>query len=105
MNWKNNFLIGLLRSTTTRCWLGVQDAVEEGQWLWSDGTPYDYSNWCSKEPNNLNVGNFVERSTGPLTVAGMMQAAQPQWAMFVLKTVSYAVVSSLVVDCALHLKF
>uniref|UniRef100_A0A8C1HE91 C-type lectin domain-containing protein n=1 Tax=Cyprinus carpio carpio TaxID=630221 RepID=A0A8C1HE91_CYPCA len=57
---ENNFLIGLLPSTTTRCWLGVQDAVEEGQWLWSDGTPYDYSNWCSNEPNNLNVENCGE---------------------------------------------
>uniref|UniRef100_A0A8C1NMA5 C-type lectin domain-containing protein n=1 Tax=Cyprinus carpio TaxID=7962 RepID=A0A8C1NMA5_CYPCA len=55
---ENNFLIGLLPSTTTRCWLGVQDA--EGQWLWSDGTPYDYSNWCSNEPNNLNVENCGE---------------------------------------------
>uniref|UniRef100_A0A8C1C6P6 C-type lectin domain-containing protein n=1 Tax=Cyprinus carpio carpio TaxID=630221 RepID=A0A8C1C6P6_CYPCA len=57
---ENNFLMGLLPSTTTRCWLGVQDAVEEGQWLWSDGTPYDYSNWCSNEPNNLNVENCGE---------------------------------------------
>uniref|UniRef100_A0A8C0Y7M3 C-type lectin domain-containing protein n=1 Tax=Cyprinus carpio carpio TaxID=630221 RepID=A0A8C0Y7M3_CYPCA len=57
---ENDFLIGLLPSSTTRCWLGVQDAVEEGQWLWSDGTPYDYSNWCSNEPNNLNVENCGE---------------------------------------------
>ncbi|XP_059372730.1 ladderlectin-like [Carassius carassius] len=57
---ENDFLLGLLPSSTTQCWLGNQDAVEEGQWLWSDGTPYDYSNWCSGEPNNLNVENCGE---------------------------------------------
>ncbi|XP_026137192.1 ladderlectin-like [Carassius auratus] len=57
---ENDFLLELLPSTTTQCWLGNQDAAEEGQWLWSDGTPYDYSNWCSGEPNNLNVENCGE---------------------------------------------
>uniref|UniRef100_A0A8C1NVY7 C-type lectin domain-containing protein n=1 Tax=Cyprinus carpio TaxID=7962 RepID=A0A8C1NVY7_CYPCA len=41
----------------------LQDAVEEGQWLWSDGTPYDYSNWCSNEPKTAS--NF-DVSGGPL---------------------------------------
>ncbi|XP_067220622.1 ladderlectin-like isoform X2 [Chanodichthys erythropterus] len=26
--------------------------AEDGQWLWSDGTAYDYTKWCSGEPNN-----------------------------------------------------
>ncbi|XP_016313609.1 ladderlectin-like [Sinocyclocheilus anshuiensis] len=58
---ENRFLRSLLPSTT-RCWLGVHDGVQEGQWLWSDGTPYDYTNWCSNEPNNLNVENCGEIS-------------------------------------------
>ncbi|XP_052414569.1 ladderlectin-like isoform X2 [Carassius gibelio] len=57
---ENSFLLGLLPSPTTRCWIGVQDAVEEGEWLWSDGTNYDYDNWCTGEPNNLNVENCGE---------------------------------------------
>ncbi|WP_165734441.1 C-type lectin domain-containing protein [Polaribacter sp. 20A6] len=57
---ENSFLLGLLPSPTTLCWIGVQDAVEEGEWLWSDGTNYDYNNWCTGEPNNLNVENCGE---------------------------------------------
>ncbi|XP_039678414.1 ladderlectin-like [Perca fluviatilis] len=34
-------------------WIGGSDAQEEKQWLWSDGTPFRYSNWCRGQPNNL----------------------------------------------------
>ncbi|TDG99394.1 hypothetical protein EPR50_G00193890 [Perca flavescens] len=34
-------------------WIGGTDAKQERQWLWSDGTPFRYSNWCRGEPNNL----------------------------------------------------
>ncbi|XP_054864042.1 ladderlectin-like isoform X1 [Amphiprion ocellaris] len=33
-------------------WIGGSDAQEENQWLWSDGTPFIYVNWCPGEPNN-----------------------------------------------------
>ncbi|XP_047436298.1 ladderlectin-like [Mugil cephalus] len=33
-------------------WIGGSDAEEDGLWLWSDGTPFHYSNWCDGEPNN-----------------------------------------------------
>ncbi|MBE0174937.1 C-type lectin domain-containing protein, partial [Bacillus spizizenii] len=56
---ENDFLLRLL-PTSTRCWLGVHDGVQEGEWLWSDGTPYDHTNWCSNEPNNNNVENCGE---------------------------------------------
>ncbi|XDV50455.1 hypothetical protein PO909_019511 [Leuciscus waleckii] len=47
---ENEFLLGLLPSTIS--WVGANDAVQDGEWLWSDGTVYDYTNWCSEEPNN-----------------------------------------------------
>ncbi|KAG7482415.1 hypothetical protein JOB18_020821 [Solea senegalensis] len=33
-------------------WVGGSDAQENNQWLWSDGTPFHYVNWCPGEPNN-----------------------------------------------------
>ncbi|XP_039678954.1 ladderlectin-like [Perca fluviatilis] len=34
-------------------WIGGTDAQEEKKWLWSDGTPFNYSTWCGGEHNNL----------------------------------------------------
>ncbi|XP_037538826.1 galactose-specific lectin nattectin-like [Nematolebias whitei] len=33
-------------------WIGGSDAEEEGFWLWSDGSYFQYTHWCSGEPNN-----------------------------------------------------
>ncbi|XP_028424739.1 type-2 ice-structuring protein-like isoform X2 [Perca flavescens] len=33
-------------------WIGGSDAQQEGFWFWSDGTPFNYVNWCGGEPNN-----------------------------------------------------
>ncbi|XDV24121.1 hypothetical protein PO909_028382, partial [Leuciscus waleckii] len=49
---ENDFLLSLLPSPSTRSWIGANDAVQEGHWLWSDGTVFLYTHWCSREPNN-----------------------------------------------------
>ncbi|XP_050957223.1 ladderlectin [Labeo rohita] len=49
---ENDFLTSLLPSTFTLCWIGAHDGEQEKAWLWSDGSAYDYTNWCSGEPNN-----------------------------------------------------
>ncbi|XP_048247369.1 C-type mannose receptor 2-like isoform X2 [Haliotis rufescens] len=38
----------------TRNWIaiGATDAAEEGTFLWTDGSPMDYTDWQSGEPNN-----------------------------------------------------
>lgn len=33
-------------------YLGATDRAEEGVWVWSNGEPFDYTNWNSGEPNN-----------------------------------------------------
>jgi len=35
-----------------RTWLGASDIVTEGQWVWTDGTPWDFVDWTSDQPSN-----------------------------------------------------
>ncbi|XP_048017801.1 ladderlectin-like [Megalobrama amblycephala] len=49
---EHNFLLGMLPSSDTRSWVGGHDGVQDGQWLWTDGTAFSYTNWCPGEPNN-----------------------------------------------------
>ncbi|KAM9335722.1 type-2 ice-structuring protein-like [Symphorus nematophorus] len=38
--------------TGMETWIGGSDAQEENHWFWSDGTRFNYNNWCTGEPNN-----------------------------------------------------
>ncbi|XP_036390988.1 ladderlectin-like [Megalops cyprinoides] len=40
--------------TAAKAWIGGHDAVEEGQWLWSDGSPFLYTKWTPRQPDNHN---------------------------------------------------
>ncbi|CAJ1085778.1 type-2 ice-structuring protein-like isoform X3 [Xyrichtys novacula] len=33
-------------------WIGGSDAVEEGTWFWSDGTPFTFAHWDAGQPDN-----------------------------------------------------
>jgi hypothetical protein len=33
-------------------WIGVDDRVSEGDYAWTDGTPFDFSAWAGGEPND-----------------------------------------------------
>ena len=51
---KNDWLMSVVRGTSDTWWIGAADEWNEGVWGWTDGTPFDYSNWGQGEPNNLN---------------------------------------------------
>ena len=36
--------------------IGLNDRDNEGSFVWSDGTPVDYTNWWQNEPNNHGAG-------------------------------------------------
>ena len=33
-------------------WFGASDENNEGEWVYADGTTFDYTNWEGNEPNN-----------------------------------------------------
>ena len=41
-------------------YLGLTDEVNEGEWLWLDGSPLTVNNWNSGEPNNLGNEDYAE---------------------------------------------
>ncbi|KAM4564441.1 type-2 ice-structuring protein-like isoform 1-T1 [Fundulus diaphanus] len=45
-------LITLASHGSKETWIGCTNAQETGVWLWSDGSPLHYTNWCRGEPNN-----------------------------------------------------
>ena len=42
----------ILQLTDGNPWLGGSDLDTEGEWVWSDGTPWDFSPWGRDQPNN-----------------------------------------------------
>ncbi|RXN28935.1 galactose-specific lectin nattectin-like protein [Labeo rohita] len=57
---EHDFLLSLLPSSSTRCWIGIHDGNHEGQWLWTDGTPYDLAYFGPGQPDNLDEENCGE---------------------------------------------
>jgi hypothetical protein len=54
---ENSFITALAKKTignitNTGVWLGGTDEQKEGQWEWVDGTPFTYSAWRERQPNN-----------------------------------------------------
>ncbi|XP_028254435.1 galactose-specific lectin nattectin-like [Parambassis ranga] len=53
---ENTFLSELVRTACgsySSTWVGGHDGVKEGQWMWTDGSKFDYQTWGQGEPNNL----------------------------------------------------
>ncbi|MFN8395294.1 MAG: lectin-like protein [Bacteroidia bacterium] len=49
---ENNFIRNNMGGATN-VWIGLNDAVTEGTFTWSDGSPLSYTNWLAAEPNNV----------------------------------------------------
>ncbi len=43
-------------ATGGRWWLGANDIDDEGEYVWSNGEPFDYNAWTGPEPNNHGGG-------------------------------------------------
>ncbi|KAK7933320.1 hypothetical protein WMY93_004216 [Mugilogobius chulae] len=65
---ENSFISELIKTTTgayTVTLIGGSDAMQEGKWLWSDGSVWGFTSWNSGEPNNHNgYENCIETNAG-----------------------------------------
>ncbi|XP_047440405.1 C-type lectin domain family 4 member M-like isoform X1 [Mugil cephalus] len=59
------FVNGLLKKGEN-AWIGLTDSIEEGSWLWVDGTPLTTEYWQRGQPNdyhrNQDCGEYVQMS-------------------------------------------
>jgi len=49
---ENNFLANIL--TIQSAWMGLNDAAQEGNFVWSNGDPLTFANWYPQQPNDYN---------------------------------------------------
>ncbi|XP_061780277.1 galactose-specific lectin nattectin-like isoform X2 [Nerophis lumbriciformis] len=61
-NLENELVRQLIFDVTgrnTRTWIGFTDAVEEGSFIWTDGSVVDFTDWANNRPNNNGNQNCV----------------------------------------------
>ncbi|XP_072544691.1 macrophage mannose receptor 1-like [Salminus brasiliensis] len=52
-------------NSTTYTWLGGSDSAQEGVWVWTDGSAFNYSSWDSGQPDNhQNIENCLIMNWG-----------------------------------------
>ncbi|XP_041707850.1 galactose-specific lectin nattectin-like [Coregonus clupeaformis] len=62
-----NFLLSVIQRSANgaqRIWIGANDAIKEGLWLWSDGSRFRYQNWGQGQPDNSNHGAWNDNTNG-----------------------------------------
>ncbi|XP_055007218.1 galactose-specific lectin nattectin-like [Boleophthalmus pectinirostris] len=67
---ENTFVVGMIVEATghlASTWLGGNDAVLEGTWMWSDGSAWDFTAWADSQPDNAggNEHNMHINFNGP----------------------------------------
>ena len=54
-NEKENIFIDALLGGAANVWVGAKK-LQDGTWIWLDGTEFSYKNWAPGEPNNNKKG-------------------------------------------------
>ena len=58
------FLDGWNSRGRSRTWIGGNDIDKEGTWIWTDGSPFDFTFWHPSEPNNYGNEDCLHLSRG-----------------------------------------
>lgn len=56
---ENAFISTAAGGNGAYAWIGFTDEVTEGSFVWVNGEPVTYTNWCSGEPNNLGNEDYT----------------------------------------------
>ena len=51
-----NYAVSSIRDKRTMNWIGLSDTTSDGVYVWTDGTPFDYNNFATGEPNGGHGG-------------------------------------------------
>lgn len=63
-----------------RLFIGLNDIHVEGTFIWTDGTPIDYVNWGSGQPdNNTGNGNWAGQQWGDIALRDSSPVLAGQW--------------------------
>ena len=58
---EEQFIINhVVKQTSSYLWIGGSDEAVEGAWKWTDGSPVDFFNWATSEPNGAYGENCLE---------------------------------------------
>ncbi|KAM9788976.1 LOW QUALITY PROTEIN: galactose-specific lectin nattectin-like [Neosynchiropus ocellatus] len=58
-NEEHTFVRDMIRAATganTRTFIGGNDIFKEGQWMWADGSSFEFPGWLAGEPNDHGAG-------------------------------------------------
>ena len=59
---EQDFIQGLIKSTKREnLWLGGTYSISNGTWNWVDGTPLEYTNWDTAQPDNYTGDEYYIR--------------------------------------------
>lgn len=82
---ENNFVLNAFASAAVAAapadggglslWIGLNDYIQEGQWVWADGSAFSYSNWHFGEPR----GDYDDEDFAGMTVFDWWPGTAGQW--------------------------
>ncbi|NXL50685.1 MRC1 protein, partial [Podilymbus podiceps] len=64
------FLMSLLKNAATDAWIGLNDINQEHTYLWTDGSPVDYTNWAKGSRSYYSKDDCVFMLKNPIEQAG-----------------------------------